>query len=64
MATVLEKKKNGGPYNKDDQEDRRNQVYMFHFEKGYSALKIAEMLDVNRNTVNEDIRYWNKQITM
>lgn len=65
MTTLLEKKKSlGGPYSKDDQEGRRDQVYVFHFENGYSALKIAEMLDVNRNTVNEDIKYWNKQITM
>ena len=61
MATVLEKR-NGGPYNKKDQEKRRDQVYALHFEKGYSAVKIAEMINANRNTINEDIKYWNRQI--
>ena len=36
MAAILEKK--WGPYSKDDQEQRRNQVYVFYFENGYSAL--------------------------
>lgn len=61
MATVLEKK-NGGPYSKKDQEKRRDEVYALHFEKGHSALKIAQMLGVNRNTINEDIKYWSRQI--
>ena len=63
MATILEKK-NGGPYSKQEQEKRRNQVYALYFEKGYSAVKIAEKLGVNRNTVNEDIKYWNQQIAV
>jgi len=56
LATVLEKK-NGGPHNKKDQDKRRDQVYTLHFGKGYSAVKIAETLGVNRNTINEDIKY-------
>ncbi len=44
MATVLEKK-NGGPYSKKDQEARRIQVHVLYFEKGYSAVKIAQKLD-------------------
>ena len=56
VATALEKKK-GRPYNKKDQDKRRGQVHTLHFEKGYSAVKIAETLGVNRNTINEDIKY-------
>lgn len=56
MAVVLEKK-NGGPYTKKDKEKRQNDVYTLHFEKGYSAVRIAEMLGVNRNTINEDIKH-------
>lgn len=51
----LEKK--GGPYTKQEKEDRQNEVYRLHFEYGSSAVKIAEMLNVNRNTINEDIKY-------
>lgn len=61
LATVLEKK-NGGPYNKKDQDKRRDQVHTLHFGKGYSAVKIAETLGVNRNTINEDIKYWYSNI--
>ena len=50
--------KNGGPYTKSDQDKRRRQVYELHFEKSQSALHIAQTLGVNRNTINEDIRYW------
>ncbi|MHA7647411.1 hypothetical protein [Nitrosopumilus sp. S4] len=56
------KSKRGGPYPKQEQEKRRKQVYELHFEKGFSALSIANQLDVNRNTINEDIKYWQMQI--
>ena len=52
----------GGPYTKTEQEQRREQVYQMHFEKGMSAVKIADELKVNRNTINDDIKYWNVQI--
>ena len=50
------KNKKGGPYTTKEQESRRKQVYELHFEKGISAIKIAEMLNVNRNTINADIK--------
>lgn len=55
--------KKGGPYTKLEQEKRREVVFDFHFEKNYPAVKIAEMLDVNRNTVNDDIKYRYSQIS-
>ena len=57
MALVQVEKK-GGPYTKKEQDERRNEVFKLHFEKRYSATKISEILNVNRNTINEDIRYW------
>lgn len=53
--------KRGGPHSKDDRETRRNEVYRLHFEYGYSARKIAELMKVNRNTINGDIDYWYSQ---
>jgi predicted DNA-binding protein YlxM (UPF0122 family) len=47
---------NGGPYSKHDREDRIDEVSKLHFEYGYSAKKISELLGVNRNTINEDIK--------
>ena len=50
-------RKNGGPYSKEDKNKRRDEVYRLHFEYGYSARKIAEMMNINRNTINRDIEY-------
>ncbi len=61
MALQIKSKK-GGPYPKHEQEKRRKQVYELHFEKGFSAVSIANKIAVNRNTVNEDIRHWQTQI--
>jgi hypothetical protein len=47
----------GGPYTKNDRFARRNEAYGLHLEYGYSARKIAEIMKVNRNTINEDLRY-------
>jgi len=60
---LVEQNKNGGPYTKNEQTDRRKEVLKLHFEKGYSAVKIADMLNVNRNTINDDIKYLNSQFS-
>ena len=63
MANVVSKQeriqneKEGGPYTKDERTKRQNEVARLHFEYGYSAVKIAEMIKVNRNTINSDIKY-------
>jgi hypothetical protein len=62
MALAQDIKK-GGPYTKEEKEERRNQVYKMHFEQGKPAVKIAETLGVNRNTVGDDIKYWYSQIS-
>ena len=54
MALAQDKK--GGPYTKNDREDRRDKVAHLHFEYGYPAKKIAEMLSVNPNTVYADVK--------
>lgn len=57
QMALAEQTKKGGPYNKSDQESRRNEVHRLHFEYGYSARKIAEMMKINRNTINSDIKH-------
>jgi len=59
---LAEPLKKGGRYTRKEQEERKIQVYHLHFEENKSAIKIAELLHVNRNTVNEDIRYWHLQL--
>ncbi len=55
---ALVQKKKGGPYSKNDKDKRQKEVFRLHFDLGYSAVKISEMMSVNRNTVNKDINYW------
>ncbi len=56
------RRKKGGPYTKQEIIDRKNEVHRLHFEYGYSARKIADLMKVNRNTVNGDIDYWYSKI--
>ena len=56
------RRKKGGPYTKQEIIDRKNEVYRLHFEYGYSARKIADLMIVQRNTVNSDIDYWYSKI--
>ena len=55
--------KQGGPYTKNEQYERRKKVYSMYFEKGFSAIKIASELEVNRNTINQDIKFLRSDIT-
>ena len=56
MALEVKPKK-GGPYTKQEQEKRRDEVFKLHFEYGYSATQISEMLKINRNTINSDVSF-------
>lgn len=56
-------KKRGGRYTRDEIEKRRGEVYRLHFEYGYSARKISELMKLNRNTINADVDYWYSQVT-
>jgi predicted DNA-binding protein YlxM (UPF0122 family) len=50
------KNKKGGPYSQKDKDTRIEEVCRLHFEYGYSANKISELIGVNRNTINNDIK--------
>jgi|CXWL01.1.fsa_nt_gi predicted DNA-binding protein YlxM (UPF0122 family) len=55
--------KQGGPYTKNEQDERRKKVYNMYFEKGFSAIKIAIELEVNRNTINQDVKFLRSELT-
>ena len=55
-------KREGGPYTKSERDKRQQEVHKLHFEYGYSARKISELMKVNRNTINGDIDYWYSKI--
>jgi hypothetical protein len=54
--------RNGGPYSRSERDKRRQEAYKLHFEYGYSARKISELMKINRNTINGDIDYWYSKI--
>lgn len=58
-----EDKKKGGRFTILERILRQREVYRLYLECGFSAVKIADMLNVNRNTVNDDIRQLNDQLT-
>lgn len=58
LSQTVPNLKKGGPYSKNERDSRRKEVYRLHFDYGYSARKIAELMKINRNTVNGDIDYW------
>lgn len=50
--------KKSGPWTQHNKEVRREEVNRLHFEYGYSARKIADLMKISRNTINSDLRYW------
>lgn len=60
--TMPKLKKNGGPYPTQAKKLRRDEVFKLHFDYGYSARKISDMIKINRNTINSDITYWYSQL--
>ena len=63
LDQFIPKQRRSGPYAASEKEARRNKVYKLNFDYGLSARDIAKQLKVNRNTINDDIRYWYDQIT-
>ena len=57
---LIEKK--GGPDTKEEQRKRREEVHKLYFDYGYSARKIAGILNKNRGTINRDIMYFGSTI--
>lgn len=59
--TLDEQIKKGGPYTKNEQDERRKQVLDLYYDKNYPIVKIANILNVNRNTISEDVKHWQMQ---
>ncbi|MGH9923144.1 MAG: hypothetical protein ACRD38_10360 [Nitrososphaerales archaeon] len=55
---VRHMQKSSRPASKNDRFKRRQEVYRLHFEYSIPATRIAELMKVNRNTVNGDIKFW------
>lgn len=44
------------PFTRSQRRKRRMEVYRLHFEKGIPAIRIADMMNVDRNTINNDLK--------
>ena len=62
MPNYAKIKEKWRPYPTHAKKTRRDEVFRLHFDYGYSARKIAEMMKINRNTVNADIMYCYSQL--
>lgn len=60
--TMPKSEKKWRPYPVQAKKTRRDEVFRLHFDYGYYARKIADMLKINRNTINSDIIYWYSQL--
>ena len=49
------------PFTKAERKKRRIEVYKLHFEHGMPATKISELMKVDRNTVNSDLKFLYRQ---
>jgi polynucleotide 5'-kinase involved in rRNA processing len=51
------------PFTRAERKERRDEVYKLHFEYGIPAIRIAEMIHLDRNTINKDLKVlYNKTI--
>src|SRR4029078_13506313 len=51
------------PFTHGERKQRRDEVYKLHFEYGIPAIRIAEMMKVDRNTINNDLKIlYNKAV--
>jgi len=48
------------PFTKSQRRKRRTEVYKLHFEHGMPATRIAEIMNVDRNTINNDLKFFIK----
>ncbi len=49
-------KKKFAPFTKIERRERRDEVYRLHFDHGMPATRIAELIKVDRNTINNDLK--------
>jgi hypothetical protein len=50
------------PFTKAERQKRRQEVYRLHFENGIPAVAIADMMQVDRNTINNDLQVLYRQV--
>ena len=49
------------PFTEAERKKRRTEVYKLHFENGMPATRIAQHMNVDRNTINNDLKFLYRQ---
>lgn len=62
-ANLVKPRQKFAPYTRAEREKRRKEVYRLHIELGTPAVRIAELMKVDRNTINADIRAIYNELT-
>lgn len=55
-GNLVKSRQKPGPQTRSQRRKRRAEVYRLHFQEGWPALRIAEVIHVDRNTVNADLK--------
>ena len=53
---IVKHRQKKAPYTKIQRKERRDEVYRLHFDNGMPATRIAELMKVDRNTINNDLK--------
>ena len=53
---IVKHRQKKAPYTKIQGKERRDEVYRLHFDNGMPATRIAELMKVDRNTINNDLK--------
>jgi hypothetical protein len=53
---IVKHRQKRAPYTKIQRKERRDEVYRLHFDNGMPATRIAELMKVDRNTINNDLK--------
>ena len=60
---IVKHRQKKAPYTKIQRKERRDEVYRLHFDNGMPATRIALLMKVDRNTINNDLKIlYNKAI--
>jgi hypothetical protein len=53
---IVKHRQKKAPYTKIQRKERRDEVYRLHFDNGMPATRIAFLMKVDRNTINNDLK--------
>ena len=55
-VNIVKHRQKKAPYTKIQRKERRDEVYRLHFDNGMPATRIALLMRVDRNTINNDLK--------